>query len=296
MNAPSLRRVARRARVLSWLVVALLVPGAIAAASARAASVAHTELIVPTPGHVTIEVFSQLVEHPSARFRRTGLLRPSVPGTDLLPPSVRILSLRRTLLTHGAVRSVLLFVLVNLPQASGARSAGVASSAQAFPTQGFTCTANAGTPVITRVEGITELVGDLLLQAMGPHCPTISRGGTFSQMIAVNADLLAPSSRIVVQRDMAEALLLIDEPMSKFDADRFVDTGHYDDGHAFGWKLNTPGQLRASELQIVHYLDNGSNDWSTSLLPMLNSLTGVTIGGSQAGQGINSQVGPPQVM
>src|ERR1700694_5866890 len=31
----------------------------------------------------------------------------------------------------------------------------------------FTCIANAGTPVIVRVEGITELVGDLLLQCTG---------------------------------------------------------------------------------------------------------------------------------
>jgi hypothetical protein len=298
MDASLPRRRACRARVLSVLAIALLTLGATAGGQARAATartVVHSELVVPDPGHVTIEVFSQTVERPSAHLRRSGLLRPSVPGTGSLPSSVRILSLRRTFVTRGAVRSVLLFVLINLPQASGARSSGAIAQAPQT-SQAFSCTVNAGTPVIVRVEGITELVGDLLLQATSPRCPLIPRGAGYSQSIAVNADLLSVTSRSVAQRDMADALLLIDEPTSRFESDQLVDTGHYDDGHAFGWKLNTPSQLRAAELEIVRYLDHAGNDWSATLLPMLNGLTGVTIGESQAGQGINTQVGQPQVM
>ena len=45
--------------------------------------------------------------------------------------------------------------------------AGTANAQPGLQQAGFTCTANAGTPVIVRVEGITELVGDLLLQCVG---------------------------------------------------------------------------------------------------------------------------------
>jgi len=45
--------------------------------------------------------------------------------------------------------------------------AGTANAQVGFVPSAFTCIANAGTPVIVRVEGITELVGDLLLQCYG---------------------------------------------------------------------------------------------------------------------------------
>lgn len=39
----------------------------------------------------------------------------------------------------------------------------------------FTCAANAGTPVIVRVEGIAEVVGDLLLQCTDGNPTTAGR-------------------------------------------------------------------------------------------------------------------------
>ncbi len=41
------------------------------------------------------------------------------------------------------------------------------ANAQVQPVAPFTCVANAGTPAIVRAEGITELVGDLLIQCTG---------------------------------------------------------------------------------------------------------------------------------
>jgi uncharacterized protein (TIGR03437 family) len=74
----------------------------------------------------------------------------------------------------------------------------------------FTCVANAGTPVIVRVEGITELVGDLLLQCTGgtptPAGQTVPLA-TFK--LSFNANV---TSRVLGTNGSSEALLLIDEP------------------------------------------------------------------------------------
>src|SRR5579872_3904511 len=79
--------------------------------------------------------------------------------------------------------------------------------------QAFTCVANAGTPVIVRVEGITELVGDLLLQCTGgtrtpigqPIPPTNLR-------LSLNTNI---TSRLLAGGNggtYVDAVLLIDEP------------------------------------------------------------------------------------
>ncbi len=44
---------------------------------------------------------------------------------------------------------------------------GPSANAQVNPNPAFICNANAGTPVIVRTEGITELVGDLILNCTG---------------------------------------------------------------------------------------------------------------------------------
>ncbi len=85
--------------------------------------------------------------------------------------------------------------------------------AQGPEQQAFTCVANAGTPVIVRVEGITELVGDLLLQCTGgtptPKGQPVPQSSIFLQLnTTVTSRLLNPVNGI------SEALLLIDEPGS----------------------------------------------------------------------------------
>ena len=83
------------------------------------------------------------------------------------------------------------------------------ASAQTVVTQAFTCTANAGTPVIVRVEGITELVGDLLLQCTGGN-PT-PRG----QQVPVTNLRLTLNTNItsrLLGSGFIDALLLVDEP------------------------------------------------------------------------------------
>lgn len=87
--------------------------------------------------------------------------------------------------------------------------AGVANAQPGFQQAGFTCTANAGTPVIVRVEGITELVGDLLLQCVGgqptPHGQPVP---VTNLRLTLNTNI---TSRLVGS-GFIDALLLIDEP------------------------------------------------------------------------------------
>src|SRR5437588_7179323 len=75
----------------------------------------------------------------------------------------------------------------------------------------FSCTANAGTPVIVRVEGITELVGDLLLQCTGGNPTPIGQPIPTSNLrLTLNTNL---TSRLLNPAGGAvEAMLLLDEP------------------------------------------------------------------------------------
>ncbi len=73
----------------------------------------------------------------------------------------------------------------------------------------FTCVANAGTPVIVRVEGITELAGDLLLNCVGgTPTPAGQKVPAFNFRLTLNTGV---TSRLLGNGNI-EALLLIDEP------------------------------------------------------------------------------------
>jgi len=97
------------------------------------------------------------------------------------------------------------FALVALLLGAGTANAQFNNNPQAF-----TCVANAGTPVIDRVEGITELVGDLLLQCQGGN-PT-PRGQlvpTTNIRLSLNTNI---TSRLLGGSGFIDALLLIDDP------------------------------------------------------------------------------------
>ena len=86
---------------------------------------------------------------------------------------------------------------------------GAASTANAQQVAAFSCVGNAGVPPIVRAEGLTELVGDLVLNCTG-GTPTAA-GSTVPQanvQIFLNTNV---TSRLVAD-PWSEALLMIDEP------------------------------------------------------------------------------------
>jgi len=87
--------------------------------------------------------------------------------------------------------------------------AGTANAQVGFVPSAFTCIANAGTPVVVRVEGITELVGDLLLQCYGGNpTPKGQPVPVTNLRLTLNTNI---TSRLV-SSGFIDALLLIDEP------------------------------------------------------------------------------------
>lgn len=79
--------------------------------------------------------------------------------------------------------------------------------------QAFTCAATAGSPVIVRVEGITELVGDMLLQCTGGQ-PTPAGQLVPQTSLRLTLNTLLTSRLLNPMSGVSEAMLLIDEPGS----------------------------------------------------------------------------------
>jgi hypothetical protein len=74
----------------------------------------------------------------------------------------------------------------------------------------FTCLANASVPPLLRAEGITELVGDVLLNCTGGSPTAAGAQVPFSNIqVFLNTNV---TSRIVGAGNLSEAALLIDEP------------------------------------------------------------------------------------
>jgi len=88
-------------------------------------------------------------------------------------------------------------------------SLGTSVYAQGTTNAAFNCTANAGVPPLVRAEGVTELVGDLILNCNGgnPTAPGVAIPQSNVQ-IFLNTNL---TSRLYAN-NVSEALLLIDEP------------------------------------------------------------------------------------
>ncbi|HXA67454.1 MAG TPA: hypothetical protein VNV82_20015 [Bryobacteraceae bacterium] len=88
----------------------------------------------------------------------------------------------------------------------------LASLALAQPSgnpQAFTCIANAGTAPTLRAEGITELVGDLLLQCTGG---TPTPAGQIVPPVKITLTLNTNFTSRLLPSGLSDALLLIDEP------------------------------------------------------------------------------------
>ena len=84
------------------------------------------------------------------------------------------------------------------------------SSANAQVLTTFTCSATAGVPNIIRSEGLTELLGDLVLNCTGGTPTTIGDPIPLQNVqVSINTNI---TSRIVGIGNISEALLMIDEP------------------------------------------------------------------------------------
>jgi len=93
---------------------------------------------------------------------------------------------------------------------------GAASTANAQQVAAFSCVGNAGVPPIVRAEGLTELVGDLVLNCTGG---TPTAAGNLVPQANVQIFLNTNVTSRLVSDPWSEALLMIDEPAA--DAQRY---------------------------------------------------------------------------
>jgi hypothetical protein len=119
----------------------------------------------------------------------------------------------------------------------------------------FSCSATSGVPNIVRAEGITELLGDLVLNCTG-GTPTTSGLPIPLQnvQISINTNI---TSRIVGLGNVSEALLLIDEPYPP-GADAYPPTSVPTNGNA--------------TTQLACLADNNTNCAITSVGPGLGAV------------------------
>jgi len=131
---------------------------------------------------------------------------------------------------------------------------GIGSSANAQTPTSFTCSATAGVPNIIRAEGLTELLGDLVLNCTGgiPTQATLPIPLTNVQ-ISINTNI---TSRLVGAGGVSEALLMIDEP--------YPATGQVP-------PTSIPG-ANSSRIQLACLADNNTNCAINSVGPGLGSV------------------------
>ena len=86
---------------------------------------------------------------------------------------------------------------------------GTPAMAQPGASNGFSCTVQSGTPVIVRTEGITELLGDLLMQCTG-GIPTLA--GKPIPQTNITYTLNTNITSRLLGSGFIDALLLLDEP------------------------------------------------------------------------------------
>ncbi len=261
---------------------------AVVAAPASARRVSHPpqlRLALPAPGHVTLEMVSATVRRPSRGLRTSGLLKPRLPRARSLPPSVRILYLRRTFRKRTAVRSTLLLVAVNRAQPGSApRSAALAQPAQLTPNLCFTHATQA--PIVT--SPVTDEAYAYLVY--GPpdkprfaysECRVSLPQAGLGGVLAVNPDLSSRPLAASGRGELMESVLLVDEPsdqaVDRALGDPKLDTGHYDDGHSFSWNVKTKAQERAVFDDILKFIAHRNS--LSGLVPMLEQDTGADLNG-----------------
>ena len=241
------------------MLVALLVVGGLPLAQARgrahsgARSVTPSLFVpLPSPGHVTIETLAIRVTG-KGLGRLPARLRLSAPRMRSLPPSVRILYARRTTRTKPAVtyRLVLLAINVAARQATTQARAAQDSSPPAeghlldpnpllrfnFPTAKLNVFAgrNSGRTSEQDIKFFNEMFDGVRLH---------ERASASSWR---NVDLDFAGVAHLTLEDVKPVLGGPNNPEPK------LDTGHYDDGHAFGWRPQ-------GEKQALHDLTNANVD------------------------------------
>jgi hypothetical protein len=223
---------------------------------------------------------------PQKHHRAPRNIRLRALGAKSLPASVRVLYAKRLIRGKRFNRYELLFVAVN--------KAGGATGAM-------------GPPALAAKEHDDVDLMDVLVAFLGgkvrPHkcheCGADVEAGLedeceeciANRMWAESETEDYPSSGPRQNELLKERWTEGGDPSAVFD--KTVETGHYDDGHAFGWNVNGAEKVERTIEQVV--LDAVIEP--DILLQNLEQNAGTDLDGNgSVGQQINTVVGPPAVM
>jgi hypothetical protein len=281
-------------KVLPLAAVVVLVLLASSADGAHAAKRHELSLFAPDPGHVTVEAVELKVTGKPARklprHVRIGFVK-----RGSLPPSLRVLTVTRAFKSGKGMTYAAAIIAVNRAGAAGARAAADDDEPTlldlVFDKRRSTC----------QNCGHTLTPGEYDFN--GGFCPCRMRARKVQQATAVNVDAGASSGKLhdLFKADFSrggDTVQVFGDPQSGKSADPSLDTGHYDDGHAFGWNIKTKPEI----IQVEHHvIDDIIEGQQPNIVPELEVAGNVDLNGNGkidqpgSGQQVTTIVGPPVI-
>lgn len=249
-----------RRRILPLVAIASALP---LATTATANANGRFAIPLPKPGHVTVAAFE-------AKAAKAPRVRLAAPGARKLPSSVKVLWATRSVRTKRARRYAGFVLVIRRADVRAAHAANEQDAPDIF---------------------------DLIFAAAGGRCVDCGQAETVS---ARDLDLFGAR-----QAKPLEDLFRQDwkDPEAIFGGDHrrgdpTLDTGHYDDGHSFGWGTGRRPALRPPDVQrvdidLVKDLGLGEPARIVSDLEVATKvdLNGDGAIGASSGQQINTTVG-----
>lgn len=269
--------------------VAVLAISAAVAPGAQAAKRSTLKLALPSPGHVTVAAVAVKV-----KAGRPGRLarhfRVAVKRLGSLPPSVKVLTAQRFIRQkHGGIYGAAVIVVNRAGAAAGGAGAGAHSAERPtfldilFENQDQCDSCGYRFSEDDLSGGLCH--GCLFARAMAQSAQ------------AKNADLLPPPS-LKPESDVLKLTFtkhgdtdsIFGDPASGKPPDPSLDTGHYDDGHAFGWNIKSKSDVIDAEHEAIEDILEGQ---PRKILDDLELAAGTDLTGS--GQQVTTIVGPPVI-
>jgi hypothetical protein len=245
---------------------------------------------LPDPGHVTLQAVELKVTGKPARALprhvRLGFVK-----RGSLPPSVRVLTATRAFGRSKATVYAALVIVVNKAGAAGARAANDESEE---PTLLDMILDRRRTPCRHCHQSLTPLE----YERKGGMCNCYVRVKRLRQAAAVNADAATSSRQLGTLTDLFKGdFTEAGDPKPVFN-EPSLDTGHYDDGHAFGWNVKKEPEIIKVEIDLVQDLIDGQQQ---NIVPDLELAGGVDLNGNAqidqpgSGQQVTTIIGPPTI-
>lgn len=256
-----------------------------APAAKRSPRAPKLTIALPSAGHISVTALRVTLRARRGRTLPRRRLAFRAPRARSLPPSVRLLSLTRSVRTRRSVRHLALVLAIRKKRAA----ASGAVAAQNEGKRGFVALSfETGLSGVTECRGCEDLSRDL-----GPtgFCRGCTEGAE------IQATLDADKER---SRDLFELVKqLEDDWPAKAAQDPSLDTGHYDDGHAFGWKVR--GERAEAKVMVDLVADLKAFEDERTLRAALQHLEaniGVDVDGDGSvgvEQTIDTEVGPVEI-